>query len=255
MGSRNGRRPLIGWARQLNDQEAGDPRTGDDESDEATDDKPMDPYAGIVEHQREQRIVAAVETLEEIQRVQSQTRNRHGKLRRAKFIGAVLGLRYEGFTPKQIAETLGCSHQQVTRALTQVRKDANLDAQVKRLNDLAVPLAMDNAIRGVIEGDKEYTLRVLDGAGIFRTHQTVKGEIKQTIQQLSVVLEIPAHLQGKELPMPKPGSIVGAPTLATGLPPAQALEGIVIVEEKKPEPLKVPDGVNMPLYQEREVQD
>lgn len=188
----------------------------------------MDPYAGITAHRRETAVLAATATLDEIQRVQSKTRDKDGRIRRGKFIGAVLGMRYEGHTPKEIAELLGCSHQQVTYALTQIRRDADLDAQVRRLNAIAVPLAMDNAVRGVMNGDKDYTLRVLDGAGVFRTHKSIQGEIKQTITSLSVVLEMPRHLVGQPLPLPRAGQIVGAPTVHTGLPSAQCLEGIVI---------------------------
>lgn len=188
----------------------------------------MDPYAGLQEHLRDQAIVTANETLTDIQRTQTKTRDKTGRIRRGKFIGAVLGLRYQGFTPKETAEILGCSWQQVTYALTVIRKDADLDAQVSRLNNIAVPLAMDNAIRGVMNGDKEYTLKVLDGAGVFRTHKSIQGELKQTITSLSVVLAMPPHLIGQSLPLPRAGGIVGAPTIPTGLPAAQCLEGVVV---------------------------
>lgn len=227
IGSRKSRRP-----RSLFDPSEGDPRLGPlpspDDDAPADDPSAMSPYAGLSAHRREQAIIAASETLDEIAAIQGQTRDRTGKIRRAKFVASVLALRWEGFSPKETAEVLGCSWQAVTRALLQVRKDAGLDDQIKRLNDIAVPLAMDNAVRGVMEGDKEYTLRVLDGTGVFRSHATIKGEIKQRIEQLSVVLMVPAHLEGKELPMPKPGSVVGAPTIAAGLPPAQALEGVSV---------------------------
>lgn len=196
----------------------------------------MDPYAGMREHQREGAITAANETLERIRRVQGKYRNVEGKIRRGRFIGAVLGLRFEGFSPHQIAELLGVSHQQVTYALTAIRKDADIDQQVRRLNEIAVPLAMDNVVRGVMNGDKEYTLKVMDGAGVFKSHKAVQGEIKKTVTHLSVQLSLPPHLVGKELPMPKAGQIVGAPTIAVGLPPAQILEGVVINQADEPPP-------------------
>jgi hypothetical protein len=205
---------------------------------EPGDSSTMQPYAGLAEHQREGAITAANETLARIARTQSQFRDAAGRIRRGKFLGAVLGLRYEGFAPKEIAELLGVSHQQVTRALLAVRKDADLDAQVQRLNQIAVPLAMDNVVRGVMNNDKDYTLKVLDGAGVFKSHKAVQSEIKQTVTMLQVQLTMPAHLIGKELPMPKAGQIVGAPTIAVGLPPAHILEGVVIEQTL---PTKTPE--------------
>lgn len=196
----------------------------------------MNPYAGMLEHQREHAVTAANETLERIQRVQAKYRNAEGKIRRGKFIGAVLGLRYEGFTPRETAELLGVSHQQVTYALTAIRKDADMEQQVRRLNEIAVPLAMDNVVRGVMNGDKEYTLKVMDGAGVFKSHKAVQSEIKKTVTMLTVQLAMPPHLIGKELPMPKAGQVVGAPTIACGLPPAHILEGVVVETVATPPP-------------------
>lgn len=214
----------------------------------------MDPYAALGEEIREQRVLAGVETLERIKKIQSSTRNASGRIRRGKFIAACLSLRWEGFTPRETAEILGCAWQSVTYALTQIRRDADLDAQVERLHKVVVPLAMDNAARGVMNGDKDYTLRVLDGAGVFRTHQSIKADVKQTITTLSVTLQMPAHLEGKALPLPRAGAIVGAPTLAVGLPSAQTLEGVVV--ESAPVPSRVSrDQVDKGLYGDDGVRD
>lgn len=214
----------------------GDPQAHGARDDGSDDPTAMNPYAGLVDHQRANAIITANETLARIERTQSKFRNAAGKIRRGKFIGAVLGLRYEGFSPKEIAELLGVSHQQVTYALTAIREDASLDEQVQRLNQVAVPLAMDNVVRGVMNGDKEYTLKVMDGAGVFKSHKAIQGEIKKTITHLVVQLALPQHLIGKELPMPKPGQVVGAPTIAVGLPPAHILEGMVINQQATPPP-------------------
>lgn len=203
-----------------------------------------DPYAGLAEHQREGAITAANETLARIERTQSRFRNAAGKIRRGKFIGAVLGLRYEGFTPKEIAELLGVSHQQVTYALLSLRKDADLDNQVSRLNQIAVPLAMDNVVRGVMNADKDYTLKVLDGAGVFKSHKAVQSEIKKTVTVLTVQLAMPPHLIGKPLPLPRAGQIVGAPTIAIGLPPAQCLEGVIIESPSTPPLAAIPPDID-----------
>lgn len=227
-----GKRPGSGF-----DPDEGDPRLGGDlpeRGKKGDDGGDMNPYAGLHEYQRENAIVTANALLEKIQRTSANTRTKDGKLRRGKFIAAVLALRYEGFSPKQTAELLGATPHQVTYALKQVRKDATIDAQITRLDQVVVPLAVDNVARGVMEGDKEYTLRVLDGRGVFRNHASVKQDIKAEIVQLSVSLTMPAHLVGKALPMPKAGSILGAPTLATGMPSAQHLEGQIASAEPVP---------------------
>src|SRR3990167_4547546 len=91
---------------------------------------------------------AVTATLERIRAIQTETRDRDGRIKRAKFKAAVLALRWEGFDPRSTAEVLGCPQGAVERALMQLRKDASLDQQITRVDQLIVPLAVDNIARG-----------------------------------------------------------------------------------------------------------
>jgi hypothetical protein len=145
--------------------------------------------------------------------VQGSIRGKDGRIKKAKFHAAVLALRWEGFTPKETAEILGCSHGRVDNALLRMRESAELDDQIKRIEQQIVPLAVDNVAQGVLKGDRVYTLKVLEGRGVFRTHKSVEGEIKKTILHLKIITEMPKHLGPDAIPMPVVGSIVGAPVL------------------------------------------
>ena len=166
------------------------------------------PLAADVRAMAEQ---SARETLEYIKTVQTSTRDRTGRIKRAKFKAGVLALRWEGFTPKETAEILGASIYQVEWALSQIRADASIDDQLTRLDSVAVPLAIDNVIRGVMDGDKEYSLKVLDGRGVFRAFKSLDAQVKKTVLKLEVRATMPAHIPQDAIPMPKFGSVVGQP--------------------------------------------
>lgn len=184
------------------------------------DDKPVkaaadstNPYAPLDEFQRETAKEAVQEQISHLGRVQSSIRSRDGRIKKAKFHAAVLALRWEGFSPKETAEILGCSHGRVDAALLRMREAASIDEQLDRIDQTLVPLAVDNLARGVLEGDKGYTMKVLEGRGLFRSHKQVEGVIRKTVLHLKVTTEMPKHLGPDAIPLPAPGSIVGAPRL------------------------------------------
>jgi predicted transcriptional regulator len=154
---------------------------------------------------REQQIHAADETIELLAKTIRSTRTVDGKIRRAKVVAAVLALRMEGFTVDQSARLLGLTKHQVSHALEVIRKDGTISGQMDRLDAIAVALAVDNVIQGVKNGDKDYTLKVLEGRGVFRTHKSVEEKSTQTVMTLTVSME------GVPLVPPevKAGSIVG----------------------------------------------
>lgn len=179
---------------------------------EAADMKPM---ADLVRESQEQAVVA---TLEKIRQIQTETRDATGKIKRAKFKAAVLTLRWEGFNPRDTARVLGVSEGVVNHALLQLRKDASLDDQITRVDTLIVPLAVDNLARGILAGDKEYTLRVLDGRGVFRAHKSVEGNITKRNLTLSIVTTMPAAVPAGQVPTVKPGGVMGRPLTGDKLP-------------------------------------
>ena len=159
---------------------------------------------------RASKEAALKESVEHLADTQAAIRGRDGKIKQAKFHASVLALRWEGFSPKETAEILGCSGARVDDALLRLRNAASMDEQIDRIDQLIVPLAVDNLARGVMDGDRTYTMKVLDGRGVFRTHKSVEGTIKKTVLHLTVRTEMPKHLEVDSIPMPIAGSIVGA---------------------------------------------
>ena len=137
--------------------------------------------------------------------------DRKGRIRRAKFFAAVLALRLQGFSMQDSAEILGCSKARIRFALEACRQDATIDSQLDRLDKIAVPCAVDNVVTGVQNGDKEYTLKVLDGRGVFRTHRSIDAHVKRTTLELKVITVTAVPPPGQSLPVSRPGSAVGAP--------------------------------------------
>ncbi len=169
----------------------------------------------------ETRKSAKEQTIEALQRSAKKIRNSKGRIRRARFLTEVEMLRMQNFSPKETADILGCTYQQVTHALTTIRKNANQTDQLLRLDQIGIPLATDNVLRGIMDGDKDYTLRLMDGRGMFRTHKSIEAQITKTVLEMKVSVVMPEHLIGKDLPVPRPGSIVGAPvTIAAAALPA-----------------------------------
>lgn len=190
-----------------------------------------DPSTELGAFRREQAETSTRESLEELKTLHKKTRGRDGRIRRARFLSSVLALRLQGFKPKQTADVLGVSLQQVTNALMTVRQDHDIDALLERIDSVILPMAVDNAATGVMEGDKDYTLEMLRGRGILRTHKSIDAQVKKTVLTMQVVLTMPAHLEGKEPPMPRAGAIVGAPvdpSMLPTLPPAEVLEGVIV---------------------------
>lgn len=150
------------------------------------------------------------ESIDHLAQTQASIRGRDGKIKQAHFHASVLSLRWQGFSPKETAEILGCSGARVDDALLRLRQAASMDDQIDRIDQLIVPLAVDNLARGVMDGDRAYTMKVLDGRGIFRTHKSVESQIKKTVLKLTVETSMPPHLAIDAIPMPAAGSIVGA---------------------------------------------
>lgn len=169
-----------------------------------------DPYRPLALEQRKGIEKAVEAQLEHLARVQTAIRKPDGRIKRAKFHAAVLALRWEGYGPRETAEILGCSFDKVDAALLRMREAASIEDQLIRLDNLIVPLAVDNVARGVMNGDRQYTLKVLDGRGVFRTHKSQETHVKKTIAILKIQTTMPAHVAGMHIPMPLPGQIVGA---------------------------------------------
>lgn len=168
-----------------------------------------DAYAPLAVEARKGAERAVEEQLKHIGKIQSAIRDKDGKIKRAKFHAAVLALRWEGYGPRESAEILGCSFDKVDAALLRMREAASIEDQLIRLDTLIVPLAVDNVARGVMNGDRQYTLKVLDGRGVFRTHKSSESHVKKTIAILKIQTTMPDHIGAGHIPMPIAGAIVG----------------------------------------------
>lgn len=164
----------------------------------------------LEEEVRKHQELAVAETLQRIRDIQTSTRDREGKIKRAKFKAAVLALRWEGLGPDESAKILGCTRAAVDTALMHLRKSASLDDEIKRIDAQIVPLAVDNLARGVIMGDKEYTLRVLDGRGVLRSFKSVEAQVTRRDLKLTVVTTLPPHHQDA-IPTVKANGVYGIP--------------------------------------------
>jgi hypothetical protein len=173
----------------------------------------VEPTTGVTLHddalaltiqERARHVDAAKAALRDVEKTRKRTRSKDGKLRRARYVAEVLALRMtlpaEKNTPADIAKVLGTSPASVGRVLQMVRDDATLEAQIKRLDQIAMPLAVDNVIRGIINGDKGYTMKFLDGRGLFRVHKSIEAQVTERVLLFTVQMKMPAHLEGQPLP-------------------------------------------------------
>lgn len=163
----------------------------------------------LTDDQREALGLAAVRELDSIAATQAETRDAAGTLREAHLVAQVLALRLYGYSPSDTAEVLGVPPSRVASLLQRVRRDADVEAQLKRLDAVAVPLAVDNIIRGIIAGDKDYTLEMAKGRGLFKTHAAIKQETEIREVKISIEAKMPEHYNGQP-PSMKPGAVVSA---------------------------------------------
>jgi hypothetical protein len=177
---------------------------------------------------RNELSIEAVRELDAMGANQSALYESDGRLKEAHVLAQVLALRLYGYSPADTAAILGVPTTRVFSLLHRVRRNADIDSQLKRLDDIGVSLAADNIIRGLIIGDKDYTLEFAKGRGLFKTHQSVKQETTVTELKLVVEARLPAHLEGRPLPQIKVGALVGAPQPAPKDPGMPVIDGEVV---------------------------
>lgn len=85
-------------------------------------------------------------------------------------IAEMVALRIAGYTMREIAEITATSICTVTRYLARASEVAERNDVGMLLDYHAVPLAVDNLIEGLRNGDKQYTLKVLEGRGHLQKH-------------------------------------------------------------------------------------
>lgn len=169
-------------------------------------------------------------------------------------LAALVALRAQGFDNYEIAERLGLTRLATDgRAVPDYRKLNALVARARReygwsdldqkLADVAVPLAVESAIRhlehegsalGIMEGMSTMTRATLTGVGLFKNHSAVKQETEnRNTNVLRVEIVLPQLPPGDSRLGISDGSVLATPRRALvhpGLatPAAPIVEGEVV---------------------------
>lgn len=133
-----------------------------------------------------------------------------GKLsrRREKLTQIALALRAEGWSVGDIADRLGVTPGTITGWFTQHRRAVTLDEIDVMLDRIAIPLATENLIHGLLAGDKDYTLETLKGRGAFKRHAEGEGKTSTELPALQIIFESPTP--AGPLPIGHTGKVLGA---------------------------------------------
>ncbi len=99
-------------------------------------------------------------------------------------------------------------------------KEAEID---QRLDQIALPLATDNLIHGLLAGDKDYTLETLKGRGKLRRYTNADETVHHDLPTLHIQFEPPAESAGYTPEQIALGRVVGRAAL-----PAPATAGEVL---------------------------
>lgn len=123
----------------------------------------------------------------------------------------VVALRVLGLSAPQIAEQLGIAVNTVNQHLYIARAKAKLSDVGPILDHHAVPMAVENLIAGLEEGDKDYTLEVLKGRGALRTHTHQASTGSTGPMQLHIQVELPKGGNAHVIDVMPTGQVMGKP--------------------------------------------
>lgn len=126
----------------------------------------------------------------------------------------------EGDHVRDIAEDIGVSLHTLTGWIARYKhrlKEAEID---ERLDKIALPLATDNLIHGLIAGDKDYTLETLRGRGKLRRYTNADETVHHDLPELKISFEMPNASVGMAPEHIAMGKVVGRAAL-----PAPATAG------------------------------
>lgn len=143
-------------------------------------------------------------------------------------IQRALALRAQDWSVPDIARELGVESSTVVAFFREHRRAVDLATVDQELDKIAVPLATENLIHGLIAGDKDYTLETLKGRGHFRRHSDTVNRGDGTLPTLQIIVEHPVGSVG--LPEPREllgGKIVGLPRL-----PPRRLPDVVVSSDR-----------------------
>lgn len=122
----------------------------------------------------------------------------------------VVALRLVGMKVPEIAEKLAMAENTVRSHLYVARAKGKLSDVGPILDHQAVPLAMENLITGLEQGNEEYTLEVLKGRGAFRSHSANVSSGSTGPMHLQINVELPKGSHGNVIDV-TPGQVMGKP--------------------------------------------
>jgi DNA-binding CsgD family transcriptional regulator len=126
--------------------------------------------------------------------------------------------RMQGLTYREIAELRGISVKTIGNLLYEARQRAHIRDVPDLLTHQALPLAVDNLVEGLRQGDQKYTLATLKGLGAFATHAKQEQNINANAgMTLTLKVEMP---EGREVRDPETliGEVVGLPRVLDAAP-------------------------------------
>ena len=145
-----------------------------------------------------------------------------------------LALFTEGFTITEIAEEMGVNPGTVTGWMTKHRravKEGSIDAQ---LDDIAVPLAVENLTHGLLAGDKDYTLKTLEGRGVFKRHSD-RGDLPTDLELPALIIRIEGSGQPAGVALAaQPGAALVPGGHIVGTPALKQITGTVVSPDDEP---------------------
>ncbi len=147
--------------------------------------------------------------------------------RRRKLTQRALSMYTGGERVIDIAEALGVAPTTITTWLSRHRREVKLGEIDEDIDAIAVPIAKDNFIHGLLAGDKDYTLEALKGRGHLRRHTQEQSNIKLEMPPLRVEYTLPEGV----LQLPADAAIVAGRIVgAIQLP--KEVKGVVIEQRQ-----------------------
>jgi hypothetical protein len=152
------------------------------------------------------------------------------QLRSRKLTQQALARFTEGFSIHAIAEDMGVAPSTVTGWLTRHRRDVAEGSIDEQLDQIAVPLAVENLTHGLLAGDKDYTLKTLEGRGVFKRHSD-KGDLPPDLELPALIIRIEGATPSHVSLAAEPGAALVPGGHIVGTPALKQIEGKVVARD------------------------
>lgn len=116
-------------------------------------------------------------------------------------------------TYREIAVMLNMSERHVLRVARRGKREQVVEREIRRLDAEGLPMAVENVLEGLQQGDKEYTLEVLKGRGVLNPKGPAHAGAEGTAAPAFAGLVVQFVHDGSATPL-KPGAISATPNRA-----------------------------------------